>query len=302
MKTLLLASLLSLSAIWPATGWAQASDADRATARALAHQGYEAGQQGDYATAAEDFEKADALVHAPTLMLGLARAQVGLGRLVEAHETYQRILREGVDPRAPAPFAKAVEDAGREVKALAPRLAWVTIDVRGPTAPSVSLDHRGRGSRRAGCPARQQSRRAHRPRLRGGIRLGGEDLRSGRGGAQSVTLVLDPLPSSPTPLSAKAGTAALGIGVAGLLVGGVTGAIVLAKHASLASVCPDGHCSQSESDELSAYRTLATVSTASTLAGACAVVAGAALLLATPKSAPVTAYAGLLSAGIAGSF
>ena len=59
---------------------------DRATARALAREGYEAQQRRQYALAADRFERAEALVHAPTLLLGLARAQQGLGELVEAQE------------------------------------------------------------------------------------------------------------------------------------------------------------------------------------------------------------------------
>jgi hypothetical protein len=67
--------------IFMATRVAQAepSDADRATARVLAHEGFDAQQRGDYSVAADRFLRADALVHAPTLLLGLARAQVGLG-------------------------------------------------------------------------------------------------------------------------------------------------------------------------------------------------------------------------------
>jgi tetratricopeptide (TPR) repeat protein len=303
VKARLLFSLFCLGAIWPATGWAQASDADRATARALAHRGYEAGQRGDYAAAAEDFEKADALVHAPTLLLGLARAEAGLGRLVEAQETYQRILREGADPGAPAPFARALEDAAREVKALAPRLAWVTIDVHGPATPSVKIDREFVPQAALGIPRACNPGEHTVSASAEAFASAQKTFEVGEGGVQSVTLVLDPLPSSdPRPLGGRVGMAALGIGIAGLLVGGVTGAIVLAKHASLAGVCPDGHCSESESDELSTYRTLATVSTASTLGGACAAAAGAALLLATPKAAPVTPYAGLLSAGLAGRF
>ncbi len=87
---------------------AEPTDADRATARALAREGFEAQKHQQYALAAERFERADALVHAPTLLLGLARAQAGLDRLVEANETYRRILREPTGPGAPAAFAKAV--------------------------------------------------------------------------------------------------------------------------------------------------------------------------------------------------
>ncbi|HTB74367.1 MAG TPA: hypothetical protein VK762_14045, partial [Polyangiaceae bacterium] len=49
-----------------ASAQASKSDADRATARALAHEGYEAQKQGRYALAADRFERAEALVDAPT--------------------------------------------------------------------------------------------------------------------------------------------------------------------------------------------------------------------------------------------
>src|ERR1700722_16924400 len=138
-------TLLALPALaLPAVARAQATSAapsasDRVTARALAHEGYEAETHGQYAEAADRFQRAEALVHAPTLELGLARAEVGLGKLVEAHETYRRIVREELAPGAPAPFAKAVEDARRELTAIEPRLAWVTIDVPGPPPASVSV-------------------------------------------------------------------------------------------------------------------------------------------------------------------
>lgn len=135
-------ALVACAAGWLAPGVALASpsDADRATARALAREGFEAQKRADYATAADCFTRAEQLVDAPTLLLGVARAKVGLGRLVEAEETYQRILRERLEPDGPAPFVKALEDARVEAAALAPRLAWVTIDVRGARAPSVSVD------------------------------------------------------------------------------------------------------------------------------------------------------------------
>lgn len=314
VRTLLLLPLVWGAALAPVTAHAQASDADadRATARALARHGYEAQQRGAYATAAQDFERADALVHAPTLLLGLARAQAGLGRLVEAQETYQRILREGVDPRDPAPFARALEDARHEVKALAPRLAWVTIDVRGPRAPSVRVDQVAVPRAALGVPRACNPGTHTVTASAEGFAPAERTFVVGEGWAESVTLALEPLPapaspsppagSEGTPFVAKAGIVAVGVGVAGLLVGAVTGAVVLVKHASLSSACPDGHCSPGESDELSAYHGLATVSTVSTIAGACTAVTGAALLLATPQPASVTAYAGPLGVGIAGVF
>ena len=309
----------------PAVAMAQVPDADRATARALARHGTDAQKRGDYAIAAEDFERADALVHAPTLLLGLARAQTGLGKLVEAQETCERIIREGVEAHAPAAFARAVDDAKGEVAALAPRLAWVTIDVRGPSTPTVDMDGAavspaGLGIRRACNPGRHTVKA-----FADGFAPGEKIFVVAEGGSQTVTLSLNALPaapanvaaaprseqedstqsaesSRPTPFGTKAGMAALGVGAAGLVVGGITGVLALAKHASLSRACPDGHCSPSEASDLSAYHTLATVSTVSTLVGACAAVTGVALLIATPRPTHPAVYAGFLRVGIAGTF
>jgi hypothetical protein len=65
---------------------AEPSSADRVSARSLAAEGRRALRAGDFTTAADRFARADGLVHAPTLPLGLARAQVGLGKLVAAQD------------------------------------------------------------------------------------------------------------------------------------------------------------------------------------------------------------------------
>src|SRR5262245_43577648 len=98
------------------------SEADRAAARTLAQQGQDALEAKDFATAADHFGRADALVHAPTLLLGLARAQVGLGKLATAHATYTRIVREGVPSDAKPVFVKALADARKELEALDARV------------------------------------------------------------------------------------------------------------------------------------------------------------------------------------
>src|SRR5688572_33383526 len=97
LSTLTLSIFLLLSA--PA--WAEPTAADRATARTLAQEGQHALESKNYTMAIDKFSRADALVHAPTLLLGLARAQVGSMKLVEAQENYNRIIREGVAPNSP---------------------------------------------------------------------------------------------------------------------------------------------------------------------------------------------------------
>jgi hypothetical protein len=63
----------------PTVAAAQTSDADRVTARGFAQEGQDALDRKDFTTAADRFGRAGELLHAPTLTLGLARAQVGLG-------------------------------------------------------------------------------------------------------------------------------------------------------------------------------------------------------------------------------
>ena len=114
--------------------------ADRATARELGIDGQGALDKKDYATAEDRFRRADALFHAPTLLLGYARAEAGLGKVVNASEAYNRIIREGAAPGAPAAFVAAVESAKAEVAAVQARIAQVTITVSGPDNPTVTLD------------------------------------------------------------------------------------------------------------------------------------------------------------------
>jgi hypothetical protein len=305
---------------WLAPGVALASpppsDVDRATARSLAREGYEAQKRGDYGTAADRFTRAEQLVDAPTLLLGIGRAQVGLGKLVEAEETYQRILRERLEPDAPAPFVKALQDARVEAAALAPRLAWVTIDVQGAHGSSVSVDGEpvaaaGLGVRRPYDPG------SHTLHVSAdGFLPADQTFQVSEG--ETRTIAISPptkLSSTPatvqswtveptagTPFGRTAGIAALSLGAAGLVAGGITGALVLAQHADLSRGCPDGQCPSSEAQDLARYHALADASTASLAIGASLVVTGAVLLLATHGRTSVNAYAGFLRAGIGGTF
>ena len=77
----------------PSLAMAQ-NDSDRATARALAEEGYNALKAQKFEVADDRFRRADALVHAPTLVVDDGRALMGLGRFVEAQERFELVLRE----------------------------------------------------------------------------------------------------------------------------------------------------------------------------------------------------------------
>lgn len=256
------------------------------------------------------------------MLLGLARAQEGLGGLVEAEETYQRVIREPLPTDAPPAFVKAVEEAKREAPAVAARLAWVTLLVRGAsvegpsaarvTVDAVSVPPAAIGVRRA-CNPGTHVARAFAP----GFRSAAHAFAVNEGGAETIVLDLPPEPTAralagapattPEPAPSwhtTAGVVALSAGAVGLIVGGVTGGLALGRHASLSAECPDGRCSTAHAGDVDTYRTLADVATVATVAGVAAAAAGVVLLL-TPAAShrpSVGIYAGPLAAGIAGKF
>jgi hypothetical protein len=298
------------------------SDADRAAARVLAQDGQQALDRKDYALAAERFARADSLVHAPTLLIALARAQTGLGLLVEAHENYARIQREGVAPGSPKPWTHAYEDAAKEIDTVAARLPWVVIQITGAKNPDVTLEGTqvsaaAIGVRRPVNPGKHEIR-ASAP--------GTQSFKKSFAGVEGQTVTVDidldaapapPMPATPalaeaapsaTPGTAwpAAGYTALGIGGAGIVVGAVAGGMFLAKRAELVTNCPDSHCSPGEERAVADYRRLGAISTVGFVVGAVGVTTGAVLLLSAPRTSrdagrgPAVAWAAYLQPGGAG--
>lgn len=119
------------------------SDQDRAAARSLATQGAEAFTSGRFEEAIDLLGRAEAIVHAPTHLLLMARAQTRLGRLVAAKETYLRIVREELPPTAPSPFKKAQQDAREELAAVDPRIASLRIALEGAAGRKIVVKLNG---------------------------------------------------------------------------------------------------------------------------------------------------------------
>jgi hypothetical protein len=315
------------------------SDSARATARALAREGLELEKAHQYAQAADRFDRAEALVDAPTLLLGLARAQVGMGKLVEANETYRKVLRERLAPGAPAPFAKAVADATRESVDVARRLAWVTFVIEGPASAALRLDDADIAPAAVGVAVACNPGAHDVTASEAGYEPVHRSFVMAEGDRQTIALALTAVPApppvlAPAPVPAPepataptaalapapapreapssvqrtAGAAILGIGVGALVVAGAAGAYTLARHASLEHECPDGRCSASQSDAITTYRAIADVSTVAAIVGGAAAVTGITLMLSAPSSpqggqtGSIALYAGVSSAGISGRF
>jgi hypothetical protein len=306
------------------------SDADRATARALGQEGEAALENKDYATAEDRFRRADKLIHAPTLEIGLARALVGVGKLVEAQETYNRIIREGVAPGAPAVFARALQDAKKEVGAVSPRLGSVTVSVKaagGGDVPNesvvldgVAMNTASLGVRRFIDPGQhvlQVTADGFKPaELRFNVAEGATaeapltlerapaaaGSPAGPNGGAPDTAAAPGSTSSPATAEGEhqhhgppryLPWVAFGVGAAGLILGGVTGGLAMGAHSTLANECPSGTCPSDKQSDLDSYHLLGTLSTVGFAVGGVGVAAGVVLLLVQPKDAAPPAAAKL---------
>jgi hypothetical protein len=278
---------------------AEPTAADRATARTLAQEGYEALRDKQYAVAADRFSRANGLVRAPTLLRDLARAQVGLGHLVEAHETYTTIVREGVADDAPVPWLKALTDAKTELAEVSARLPWITITVSGPAHPKVTIDgapisEASLGVKRPIDPGRHEVRA-----IAQGYHTAKKSILATEGESVNVAFELEDAPPDAAPKdeedAGKVSVAtvrspawfkpltisAFALGGAGLVVGGVTGVMAIRKHNDLSKACPGPTCSEKDNTK---YETLATTSTIGFVAGGVGVAAGILLLVIKPQS------------------
>jgi hypothetical protein len=260
-------SLALLAALCLGSGLAAAQDgpsaADRATARRLATEGQIALKKGDFDTAADRFERANDLLGAPTFLVRLARARVGQGRLVEAYETYRKVLRDGVPADAPEAFRRALAEAKVEVKAVEPRLAWVSVNVAGanPDVVEVRLNNAviprsALGAQRPVDPGTLQVRataEGYRTaeaevQLAEGEHLPAIELKMIALPRQDAAFAVnnngDPLMTAdggePAFIAQSTlGYLTLGLGGVGLAVGGVTGLLAINAKQDLLDLCPD---------------------------------------------------------------
>ena len=132
------------------------SDSARAAARAAAEAGDAAFKAGKYQEAADYFERAESMMHAPTLLLFAARSHMKLGHYVKAREAYIRVVRERMTPNSPPAFLAAQESAKAELPDAEKKLGRATIKVDGPppkTQLQVTLDGVSAPGQMIGLPA-----------------------------------------------------------------------------------------------------------------------------------------------------
>jgi hypothetical protein len=126
-----IAALLAACVALHAPSGLAVSDAERAGARAQAVAGAQAFEKGQWQEALDRFTRAESIVHSPTHVLFIGKAQLQLGQLVQAHESLLKVVNEKADPGASAAFVDAQKDAQKEAQSL--------LDQLGPRIPQLRI-------------------------------------------------------------------------------------------------------------------------------------------------------------------
>lgn len=271
--------------------------ATRQAARKLAEDGVAALQNGDATTAVQKLEKAHQMLKVPSVALWSARALIQRGQLVEAAERLRDAQRLPSSGDA-AVQEQAKRDAERELSELTPRIPSLVISVTNgePRAVSVTLD--GAlvpaallGEDRPVNPGAhhiEATRDAERTSV--DISLAEAERKEAKltfGVPDAPASAAARVPHEDAPARTRASNdhtlayVALGVGGAGLVLGGVAGALALGKKSSLDDdpACKNGQCTHAVEDEVSSLRTFRTVSTIGFVAGGVFAATGVVLLV-----------------------
>jgi len=259
------------------------SASDRETARALMDDGRVRTQKGDLKGALLAYSGADAIMHAPTTGLAVARTQAALGLLVEARDTALGVTRIPVTPREPAVVGEGRKQADDLANELAPRIPTLTIVVKVPAGfdPEVTVDETSVPFAALVAPRRVNPghhtivAKAGTVERRAEVDLVEKDAKSVslefpmdmKPPAKPVAVVpVDNKPGTPPPPPpAKRGTSPLvyvgiTVGSIGLVTGLGAGFFSYSKTQSANDQCTDKQCPPPAHDDLDTATTAAVVS------------------------------------------
>jgi hypothetical protein len=264
-------------------------------ARVLATQGAEAFEQRDFPRALELFQRASAIIQAPTITLMEARTLVELGRLVEALEKYgatQRML--DLDPGNEA-FRQAADAAARETEPILQRVPTLRVRVysKDPAEKYELLIDGRKVPPHLAAVDRPFDPGPHRVEVRGaGGTLATRELVLAERAHEDVELDLSPppapavAPAPPPPESSEStwtvGWVVAGSGAALTAVGAITGVMALNHKSELDAACKPGCPTSSEAD-IRAFRSERTLSYVGFGLGVLGLGTGAYLILTSPS-------------------
>ena len=293
-------------------------DGSRSAARILGTTGVQAYQAGDYATANTKLEKAYQILKAPSLGLWSARALVKLNQLVKAGERYREVTRLPISSGDTAVQTGAQQDAQTELDALVPQIPSIVIHLEGaePAQVTLTVDDQPTSTALIG-ESRPVDPGRHHVVARRGVDSAVSDVSVAPTAKVQVVLrfnVTNPVPSAATAAlappnqesaadgkapqggrgAATLGWVGVGVGAAGLVFGGITGALALGKRSNINSSpdCWNMHCLASQQGTVDSLNSLRTLSSIGFIAGGVLSATGVVLILSAQKHE--TAAASLL--------
>ncbi len=290
---LALAALLAISS--PAL--AAPSAKDRADARALVADARRAIKDKRWPQAVLALKKAAKLDPSPALAMELAGAQIGGGKLIAAGKTLAPLAAstEG------APAARKAREAAKKLLAeLQPRIPTVKVRVTGAPAArvttlvdAVEVEGEGGGAREISLDPGDHTVGA----TADGFVAVEKEVHVGEGEHEQITLRLARIaPAGATAAGGGGDTRKTGsrvpgavvtsLGGAGLIVGGVFGALAFSATSSAKAYCTGNVCSSLAGDDLARSKTYGNVSTAAFIGGGALALTGIVLLVAAPGGKP----------------
>jgi hypothetical protein len=296
-------AVFALVLLTPALGVAQqrastpATDADRqATARTKAQEGLRLFGEDRWTEALAAFREADAMTHAPSITIYVARCLRKLGKMFEARAVYQGIVDTKLASDAPAQFVAAHDDAIKELDLVRQNTPTVRVAVLGATGPVQVLVN---GAPLGGGETRELDPGPCTVEVRSATALlGSRTVPLKEGSKEVVTIDLRPPPTtwrnSPVP-----GAIAFGVAGAGAIVGGIFGGLALKQASDVKSVCAmlqPGTCA-SEASQKNASETKAWVANVGFGFAVAGAITGAVLLATRPSPKARAAVQGMLGAG-----
>lgn len=296
MKSLLTLAVVATTTASTALAFADEAT-DIATARSLGQDGVMLADQGKCPQAIEKLARAEQLHHAPTTALRLAECEIEVGHLVAGTERLERLVREPLAASAPAAFTAAQTRARTVLVSAQPRIATLRVSVKAPagTAYTVTVDDEPiPGAMVDADRPTDPGTRKLTATAKGFLPASAEvTLRDGEAGSAILTLSPDPhapvepaltgraSPSSAGPARERSVLpwVALGVGVAGVALGAVSGGIVASKASTLDDQCPDKRCPVGTRSSIDSASTWATVSTVSFVVGGAGLATGIVMLI-----------------------
>lgn len=256
--------------------------------------------------ALDKVSQAEALYHAPTHMVIRAEALEGLGRLVEALDTYENVAAEPLSPTAPAAFRQAREDGRQRQIALIARVPSLLVLVSGADLADVTATLDGKPISLVADQATRCEPGKHLLHVEAkGFRTIDQTVElAERGGVVKLPLRLEkegphidtpppPPPPPPPPVPRRTlfvpTMVSFGVGVAAVAAGAATGAMSLGRAGELKKQCAvDGRCPPSVEPIIEQGQRLGNISTATFIVGGAALGAGVVLLIVGKPKARAT--------------